>query len=66
MWTMSRVEAYDAMGLVVVTVSVRQQEEGIEGATRAVLQRSTVLSSVGETDPREWLRDALIGLLEDL
>lgn len=65
-WHQASVHAYDVMGNVFVTASVQRQEGTTEGSTVLVLQASTTFAGVGEDDPREWLRDALVGLLERL
>ena len=65
MLTNATVSAYDVMGDVVIAATVRQQEspESPWENTLLTVQRTT---SVGETEPREWLRDCLIALIESL
>lgn len=65
MLTNATISAYDVMGDVVVAVSVRQQETP-ESPWERVILTTCALTSVGETEPREWLRDCLVGLLESL
>lgn len=40
--------------------------DGLESAGSLVLQESTTIRGTGESDPREWLRDALVALLESI
>lgn len=58
--------AYEAMGRVVVTARV--WDERRETAERGIdlLTARTEFAGTGEDDPREWLRDALVGMLEDM
>lgn len=65
MLTNATISAYDVMGDVVIAVSVRQQETP-ESPWERVILTTHALTSVGETEPREWLRDCLVGLLESL
>lgn len=65
-WHTAMINAYDVMGEVYVTAVVRRSEPTPEQATAVVLQCSTTYPGVGEDDPREWLHDVLVGLLEDL
>jgi hypothetical protein len=54
------------MDSVMITAVVRSTEgPGLERSP-VELRATTTISGVGEEDPREWLRDALIGLLEAL
>jgi len=53
------------LGHVHVSAEVRQQESGDEPST-VVLHVNSTVEGTGETDPREWLRDALVALLEEL
>jgi len=60
------IHAYDVMDSIVVTAEVRSAEDTPERATTGVLRATTVIVGIGETDPREWLQDALVGILEVL
>lgn len=60
------VHAYDVMDRVQVGATVRQYEETTREPSDTVLVCTTTFPGTGETDPKEWLRDALIGLLESL
>lgn len=66
MWFMASIHAYDVMNTIHVTASVAEQgtEEG--RAIHRVLAASTSLDGVGEANPRDWLEDVLVGLLEAL
>lgn len=65
-WQTATVHAYDVMDSVMITAVVRSTEGvGLERSP-VELRATTTISGVGEDDPREWLRDALIGLLEAL
>lgn len=65
MLTNATISAYDVMGDIIAAAKVRQQD-GPEEPWETVLLVVTPITSVGETEPREWLRDCLVGLLESL
>lgn len=65
MQTIATVQAYDVMDQIHVSLQVRQQENH-ESDWETVLLTVTTFTSVGETEPLEWLRDCLVGLLETL
>lgn len=58
------IHAYDVLDRVQITVRVWQQGADLGGTTGLLLQASTDIPGVGETEAREWIRDALVGLLE--
>ena len=59
------VHAYDCMDQVQVSVQARDIDEDIhEGDPPYVLV--TTFPGTGEDDPRQWLRDLLVGILERL
>ena len=58
--------AYDCLGVVVLSTSVRQTLDTPEARPDTVLHKSTTILGTGEADPTEWARDALVGMLEDL
>jgi hypothetical protein len=60
----ARVEAFTMLGVVHLATTVRSDSPG--SATELVLALSTDVPDDGETDPRAWLRDALVALLEAL
>lgn len=66
MWFMASVHAYDVMSQVHITASVRGQIGAGEQLTDLVLATTTTIDGVGESDPRAWLEDVLVGLLEAL
>lgn len=66
MWYIATVNAYDALDRVVVAAVLRATAGGTGDPVEDVLQCVTTIPGVGEDDPREWLRDALVGLLEAL
>lgn len=65
-WSQASIHAYDVMGNVFVTATVRQSQPVGEDPKETVTVASTTFPGVGEDDPHEWLRDALVGLLEAL
>lgn len=60
----STVYAYDLMDTVHATVVVRRYEENESTASSIEYECTTTVPGIGETDPRLWTKDALIGLLE--
>lgn len=58
--------AYDVMSNVQVGCRVISQVQAPGGAIETVLEASTTFSGVGEPDPRQWLEDVLVALLERL
>lgn len=66
MWCQATVHAYDVMGRIQITASVRTVPGEAERGECLELHASTLLEGVGETNPRDWLVDALTGLLEAL
>lgn len=65
-WYYATLYAYDVMDRVQITAQVRSTSPGPEGTIETRFHSATTIPSVGETDPREWLRDVLVGALEDL
>lgn len=66
MWTQASVHAYDVMGRVFVTAVVRTAPGEAERGECHELHATVTLDGVGETTPRDWLVDALLGLLEEI
>jgi len=60
------IHAYDVMDQVWVSAVVREYGSDPLSTTVEVIALSDTFAGVGEPDPREWLRDCLIGLLEGL
>lgn len=64
MWHSATISAYDLMNVIHVHASVRVVSDDPSQAMETALTVTTTLPGVGETDPSEWLRDALVALLE--
>lgn len=58
------VSAYDVLSEVQVVAHLYDDERAGEDAHGLALALSTKVGGTGESDPREWLRDALVALLE--
>jgi len=52
------------MDRVFITVDVREYPHDAEQESRPALTFQTTIPGEGVTDPQEWLRDVLVGLLE--
>lgn len=66
MYRVASIRAYDLMTEVMITASVRTYDDlGINEAASEIRWQTTI-DGVGEPDSTEWLRDLLVGLLEDL
>lgn len=66
MWLSTSLNAYDVMGNVHISCVVRGLSDGPLQSFETLLECAATIDGTGETDPREWLKDALIGLLETL
>lgn len=64
MYFTATVNAYDVMTNVFVTATVRGLPGEGEPGSSLELHATTTLSGVGASTPRDWLEDALVGLLE--
>lgn len=64
-FTQCSVQAFDCLGQVHVAASVRQNT-GVGEVNDLVLHVFTDFQGTGEDDPREWLKDALVALVEIL
>lgn len=62
----AQVWAYDMFGQVQVSATLWRSPLPSEEARVPLLRTSTTLTGTGEPDEREWLRDALVGLMETL
>lgn len=62
----ANVHVIDVLDQVWVSATVRDELQPGSGVTVEVAALSDTFAGVGEPDPHEWLRDALIGLLEAL
>lgn len=58
------IHAYDVMSHVYVVVDVRDVDRQNEEGGTAVYHAQTTFPGVGESDPRHWLEDVLVGLME--
>lgn len=65
MWMSSHVSTYDCLDRVHVSAQVWEDPGNGEPKT-LVLQAVCDVQGEGVTDPKEWLKDALIGLVETL
>lgn len=65
MLTNATIALYDVMGDIVICAHVRQQEAP-ESPWETTLLRTQATTSVGETEPHEWLKDCLVALIETL
>ena len=66
MWYSATLDAYDVMDRVHVIARVRCTTAHREEAIETVLHLPTTFLGTGETDPRRWLEDALVAMLEAL
>jgi len=65
MWYTAKISAYDVLNTI--TVAARMDLKDDEGQSLPdVMTYRTSFQGKGELDPREWLKDALIALLEVL
>jgi len=62
----ARVTAYDVMDQVAIALVVVGQESTGLHTSVPLLTRSTTVQGTGEPDVEEWVRDALVALLETL
>lgn len=58
------ITAYDMFGQIFVAATVRDHDITREEGREPELRCSTMVRSTGETEPVEWLQQALLGLLE--
>lgn len=58
--------ASDVMEDVTVHLSIRRYEDGEARSSSIVYECTTTFPGTGETDPRQYAEDVLIGLLEAL
>lgn len=66
MWYQATLYAYDAIGQVRVSTEVRSAPEDQSGEWRSELHATAAFDGTGEPDPRVWLKDALVALIETL
>jgi len=58
--------ASDVMDQVHAHLAVRAYPQGSIEPSSIVFECTTTFPGTGELDPREWIRDALVGCLEDI
>lgn len=67
MWSHGELKIYDILDEVAVVANVYQAGNGLELTDpRPFYRASTQFPGSGEDNPAEWLKDALIALLETL
>lgn len=62
----ARVTAYDCLDRVAVGATLYRSTDGLPQPQERVLGISVLARGTGETEPADWLRDALVALLEAL
>lgn len=62
----AHISVYDVMDQISVGCVVRDTYTPTGERPELVLSVGTILRGEGISDPREWLRDALVGILEVL
>jgi len=66
MWYVATINAYDALDRIVVAAVLRATAGGVGDPMEDRLTCVTTIPGVGEDDERQWLKDALVGLIEAL
>jgi len=66
MWYIATVNAYDALDKVVVAAVLRSTTGEVGDPLEDRLKVVTATDGVGEDDERQWLKDALVALIEAL
>lgn len=61
-----RMNAYDFLDRVQVTVSVREMDTALDHSAPWIPLVVTAIQGSGVTDRREWVQDALVAALEAL
>lgn len=61
-----RLTAYDMLDSVVLSLVLCDTTPEAPVHWETVLSTATTIRGAGVTDPREWARDALVGMLEAL
>lgn len=62
----ARLTAYDVMDKVCVALLVLEAGDYPQASTTVVLRTVTTVPGIGESEPSEWARDALVAALETL
>lgn len=63
---LATVHIYDVMDTVHSTATVQQYPDDPQDPPSVVLSLTATIEGTGVTDPRLWLEDALVGLLESI
>lgn len=66
MYYIAQVNAYDALSNVVVAAEVKATAGGLGDPISQVFHLVECVPGVGEDDPGQWLKDALVALIEAL
>lgn len=66
MYFVTTVHAYDVLDRVHVHAAVRALSDDTGQTWSTVIECTTTFPGTGESDPRSWLEDVLVGLLEAL
>ena len=66
MYRTATLMAYDVMDTVFITCTVRLYDHENIGASEVELTCATTIQGVGSGSSRDWIQDALVGLLEAL
>jgi len=64
MWYQAHLTAYDCLGAVVVTLTVRRLASDGEALPETALARSVVFDGVGADSLHQWTTDVLVAMLE--
>lgn len=65
MWFQARITAYDALDVVHVSARVHG-DDGTGAPLRLLGEFSCTVKGAGESEAVDWLRDALVAILETL
>lgn len=66
MYRVATIAAYDVMETVHITCSVRLWDGLVTDGSDVEFHCDATVQGVGSADGREWLRDALVGLIESI
>lgn len=66
MYRTATINAYDALGKILIGVVLREKPSPGEDAPATAETLQLEVDSTGEDDPRQWLRDVLVASLEAL
>lgn len=58
--------AYDVLDSVYISVLVREYKDYEDGPSELVFSQVQAVQGEGVTDPRNWLQDVLVAVLETL